>query len=293
MSLQILDVQRDIQDVLDAVRNPAGKRKRASSDTLHPVDAPPTSPTTRRPTTQKPRDASPVHSLMHSRHATTAAQEVLDALALRSSPSPVTQTQTEATNPSPTTTAEPNTPPTDVSTAAPDATTEWKIVKGKRAKRKSKGTGSGLQRTAEPRDKTPTKQNGARGKKPHQPIAKHHRGSKSWADVVRSGGINVQIVLGNGNLGQTTPVRLTGKRGERRGGTAGRERQRGIGGRGDRRERGPGGRGNAGPGLDTCGGALGESMEVDGEGGKKDKGVPGAASPERIGPGDRTAGGSG
>jgi hypothetical protein len=34
-------------------------------------------------------------------------------------------------------------------------------------------------------------------------------------------------------------------------------------------------------------------MEVDGEGGKKDKGVPGAASSERIGPGDRTAGGSG
>jgi hypothetical protein len=54
MSLQILNVQRDIQDVLDAVRNPAGKRKRAPSDTRNPVDASPTTPTTRRPTTRKP-----------------------------------------------------------------------------------------------------------------------------------------------------------------------------------------------------------------------------------------------
>jgi hypothetical protein len=38
---------------------------------------------------------------------------------------------------------------------------------------------------------------------------------KTWAEVINSGGINVQIVLGNSNLGLTTP---TTRRGERRGG---------------------------------------------------------------------------
>jgi hypothetical protein len=40
---------------------------------------------------------------------------------------------------------------------------------------------------------------------------------KTWADVVKAGGINVQIVLGNGNLG-LVPQR---KRGERHGGERG------------------------------------------------------------------------
>jgi hypothetical protein len=161
---------------------------------------------------------------MHSRHVTTAAQEVLDALALGSSPGPITQIPTEATNPTPTTTTEPNMPPTNVGTAAPESTKEWRIVKGKGARRKAKGTGSETQQTAQPRNETPTKQHGVRGKKPHQPTTKHHRDKKTWADVVRSGGINVQIVLGNSNLGQATPVKLTGQRGERRGGATGGRR---------------------------------------------------------------------
>jgi hypothetical protein len=41
---------------------------------------------------------------------------------------------------------------------------------------------------------------------------------KTWADVVKARGINVQIVLGNGNLGHAlAPQR---KRGERRGGVS-------------------------------------------------------------------------
>jgi hypothetical protein len=122
MSLQILDVQRDIQDMLDVLRNPTGKRKRAPSDTRNPIDALPTTPTMWRPTTRKPRDVSPVHSLMHSYHVTTAAQEVLDALMLGSSPSLIPQILSEATNPTPTTTPESNMPPTNMSTAAPEST---------------------------------------------------------------------------------------------------------------------------------------------------------------------------
>jgi hypothetical protein len=55
---------------------------------------------------------------------------------------------------------------------------------------------------------------------------------KTWAEVVKSGGINVQIVLWNGNLGLATPP--TRKRGERRGGAARRlGRRDGVGERGE------------------------------------------------------------
>jgi hypothetical protein len=83
-------------------------------------------------------------------------------------------------------------------------------------------------------EKTATKQNGEWVKKNHQPTTKNYHNAKTWADVVRSGGINVQIVLGNGNLGQATPVRMTGERGERRGGTTWRLRKRSGAGTGER-----------------------------------------------------------
>jgi hypothetical protein len=54
---------------------------------------------------------------------------------------------------------------------------------------------------------------------------------KTWAEVVKSGGINIQIVLGNGNLGLTTP---TTRRGERQGGAAWRlGKKAGVGERGE------------------------------------------------------------
>ncbi|KAI5812146.1 hypothetical protein BZA77DRAFT_359711 [Pyronema omphalodes] len=76
---------------------------------------------------------------------------------------------------------------------------------------------------------------------------------KTWAEVVKSGGINVQIVLENGNLGLTTPPT---RRGEWRGGAARRLRKKeGEGERGEEK------RGRAGPGVskgkeseDTSGG---------------------------------------
>jgi hypothetical protein len=74
MTVQLCVIQNDIQDVLEAVRNPPGKRKRRGSN----QNTEPTSPTNRRPANHKPRDASPEHSLMHSKHGTTTAQDMLD-----------------------------------------------------------------------------------------------------------------------------------------------------------------------------------------------------------------------
>jgi hypothetical protein len=53
----------------------------------------------------------------------------------------------------------------------------------------------------------PTKQNGEWGKKHYQPMMNNHHHGKTWADVVRSGGINIQIVLGNSNLLQPTMMK--------------------------------------------------------------------------------------
>jgi hypothetical protein len=53
---------------------------------------------------------------------------------------------------------------------------------------------------------TPTMKNGGRGKNTHKLRMNTPSGKKTWAEVVKSGGINIQIVLGNSNLGLTTPL---------------------------------------------------------------------------------------
>jgi hypothetical protein len=86
---------------------------------------------------------------------------------------------------------------------------------------------------------TPSMKNGRRGKNTHQPRTNTPSAKKTWAEVVKSGGIKVQIVLGNGNLGLTPP---TTRRGERHGGAAWRlGKTAGVG------ERGEEGRGTGGP----------------------------------------------
>jgi regulator of replication initiation timing len=85
MTVQLSHVQHDIQDVLEALRNPPGKRKRRGSDR----NTGPTTPTNQRPATNKKRHASPEHSLMHSQHATSAAQDALDALMRKYPPRPL------------------------------------------------------------------------------------------------------------------------------------------------------------------------------------------------------------
>jgi hypothetical protein len=86
---------------------------------------------------------------------------------------------------------------------------------------------------------TPAMKNGGREKNTHQPRTNTPSAKKTWAEVVKSGGINVQIVLGNGNIGLTTP---TTRRGERRGGAARR-----LGKKAGVRERGEEGLGAGGP----------------------------------------------
>ncbi|KAI5821470.1 hypothetical protein BZA77DRAFT_348666 [Pyronema omphalodes] len=236
MSLHLLDVQRDIQDVLDVVRDSAGKRKRACSESSDSIDASIMTPTVQGHSAQKPRSTWPVHTVMHSRHATTAAQEVLDALSGSSSSSPVIQQIIKASDSEPNSNTKPDTTPSNVGNAAPESTDKWRIVEGKRARRKKKATGSGpRQQTVQQNENPPKQQNGARGKKQHQPIMKHHSGNKTWADVVRSGGINVQIILGNDNLRPTTPVKVKEQRGERRGENSRRQRRGGSGGHGNRK----------------------------------------------------------
>jgi hypothetical protein len=143
-------------------------------------------------------------------------------------------------------------------------------------------------RTEMVREKTPTKQNGQQVKKNHQPTTSNYHDAKTWADVVRSGGINVQIVLGNGNLGQATPVRMTGERGERRGGTTWRLRKRSGAGRGESGETGALGRGNVGLEEITSGGNKGGQMGKNGRGREEDRREPGMAAPVQAGHLDKT-----
>jgi hypothetical protein len=103
---------------------------------------------------------------------------------------------------------------------------------------------------------------------------------KTWAEVIKSGGINVQIVLGNGNLGLTT---LTMKRGERRGGAARRLMKRGENG-----ERGATGRGKGGPEEIISGGNKGGQKGKNGRGREEDREEPGAVASEQTGLLDKT-----
>jgi hypothetical protein len=133
MTMQLSVVQQDIQDVLEAVRNHPGKRKRCTSN----QDAEPTTPTNQRPATNRCRDASPEYSMMHSKHATSTAQDALDALKLKYPLRPLTITSTEATTDpladSPT--VQDMTLP-DAPSTAPAKNEGWRTVKGKATQRK-------------------------------------------------------------------------------------------------------------------------------------------------------------
>jgi hypothetical protein len=67
-------------------------------------------------------------------------------------------------------------------------------------------------------DKTPNNKHGGQCKKANQPTytTGNHHAMKTWADVVKGGGIHLPIVLGNGNLGTI----LAEGKGQRRGGAA-------------------------------------------------------------------------
>jgi hypothetical protein len=191
----------------------------------------------------KPRDASPEYSLMHSKHVTTTAQDMLDALKFTSPLPPLAITLSKAMpNPLPDSSAAQDTLLPNAPSAAPAASEGWKTVEGK-ATQKKKKKAMEMTTLATTTSKTPTMKNGGRGKTTHQPKWTTPSVKKTWAEVIKSRGINVQIVLGNGNLGLTTTP-MTKRRGERGGGVAWRLKRKEADG-----ERGEEQWGRAGPGI--------------------------------------------
>ncbi|KAI5815066.1 hypothetical protein BZA77DRAFT_355746 [Pyronema omphalodes] len=150
---------------------------------------------------------------------------------------------------------------------APAETNGWKTVEAK-ATQKKKMKAKEMTSTAAIPKQTPTTKNGGRGKNTHQPRQTTPSAKKTWAEDVKSRGINIQIVLGNGNLGLTTPPT---RRGERRDGAARRLRKKeGEGERGEEK------RGRAGPGVSK--GKESEDSSGGGERGEKSGGMGGVAA---------------
>jgi hypothetical protein len=203
---------------------------------------------------------------MHSQHATSTAQDALDALMHKYPARPLAITSTEATtDPLPNGTAvQDTTLPDAPTTTAPVEGSGWKIVEGKATQKKRRNEKADNKRTATAANNTPTTKNGGRGKSTHQPRMNTPSAKKTWAEVVKSAGINVQIVLGNGNLGHTTPMT---RRGERRGGAVRR-----LGKKAGAGQRGEGGKGMGSP-------------EVTGSDGTGAKGNGGERGVERRGGG--------
>jgi hypothetical protein len=177
MMMQLSVVHHDIQDVLEAVRNPPGKRKRRTSN----QDAEPTTLTNQRPATNRRRDASLEHNMMHSKHATSATQDALDALKLKYPLRPLTITSTEATtDPPPDSHAVQDTTLPDAPSTAPAENDGWRTVEGKAMQKKRRNDKADNTRAATTANNTPTTKNGGRGKNTHQPrmntpSAGHHQ----------------------------------------------------------------------------------------------------------------------
>jgi cytoskeletal protein RodZ len=156
---------------------------------------------------------------MHSQHVTSTAQDALDALMCKYPPHPLAITSTEVTTiPPPDSLAvQDTTLPDAPTTTAPVEKDGWRTVEGKAAQRKRRNDKADNKWAATTTNNTPTMKNGGRGKTTHQPQMNTPSAKKTWAEVVKSRGINIQIVLGNDNLGLTIPPK---RRGERRGGAA-------------------------------------------------------------------------
>jgi hypothetical protein len=167
MTMQLSIVQHDIQDVLDAVCNPPGKRKRCTSN----QDTEPTMPTNRQPATNRQLAASPEHSLIHSKHATSTAQDALDALMIKYPPCPFAITSTEATtDPLPDSPAvQDTTLPDAPATTALAENDGWKTVEGNTTQEKRRNDKADNKWAVTTVHNTPTTKNGGQGKNTHQP----------------------------------------------------------------------------------------------------------------------------
>jgi hypothetical protein len=90
-------------------------------------------------------------------------------------------------------------------------------VEGKAIQRKKKNAEADQKWAKETSDKPLTIKNSRQGKNSHQLWPNNTPTKKTWADVIKNRGINIQIVLGNGNLRVAIPMKI---RGERWGGAA-------------------------------------------------------------------------
>jgi hypothetical protein len=192
------------------------------------------------------------------------------------------QISTEATtNPLPDSRAAQDTALPDApTTTAPAENEGWKTVEGKATQKKRRNDKADNKQAAMTANNTPTTKNGGRGKNTHQPRTNTPSAKKTCPEVIKSGGINIQIVLGNGNLALTTPTKM---RGERHGGAAWRLTKRKEDG-----ERAANRRGNEGPEVIPSGGNKGGQMEKDGRGREEERGEPGTVASVQAGHLDKT-----
>jgi hypothetical protein len=108
---------------------------------------------------------------MHAQHATSAAQDALDALMIKYPPRPLAITSTEVTtdplpdSPTVQDTTLANTP----STTAPVDNDGWKTVEGKATQKKRRNDKADNKWAATTTNNTPGTKNGGRGKNTHQP----------------------------------------------------------------------------------------------------------------------------
>jgi hypothetical protein len=160
-------------------------------------------------------------------------------------------------------------------TTAPVESGRWKTVEGKAMQKKRRNDKADNKWAVTTANNTPTMKNSGRGKNTHQPWTNTPSARKTWVEVIKSGGINVQIVLGNANLGLTT---LMTRRGERWGGVAQRLAKK----EGDR-ERGVKRRGNDGLEEIHCGGNKGRQIGKDGRGRVEETGEPSMAASVQAG----------
>jgi hypothetical protein len=129
-------------------------------------------------------------------------------------PYPLAITSSEAkTDPLPdSTTIQDMTLPVAPTTTAPVERSGWKTMEGKATQKKRRNNKADNKWAVITVNNTPTMKTGGRGKNTHQPRMNTRSAKKTWAEVVKSGGINIQIVLGNGDLGLTTPMARSGER---------------------------------------------------------------------------------
>jgi hypothetical protein len=124
---------------------------------------------------------------MHSCHATSAAQEALDALIIKYPPRQLAIASTSAKPmPPPDGPATQDIPLPDAATTAPVEMEGWKTVEGKATQRKKKNEEAGKKWVKEMGDKPPKTKNGGRGKNSHQPQPNNTSAKRTWADVTRT-----------------------------------------------------------------------------------------------------------